>query len=82
MYNLFLKAREKYTIKEIAEYLNVAVGAVNRWEKLQKVPNAYFTDLKKLCGEPVNYASLSYQEKDQYFTKQPIVEYCYNLVIK
>lgn len=81
MYSLFLKAREKYTVKEIAEYLNIAVGAVNRWEKLQEVPSAYFTDLKKLCGEPVDYASLSYQAKDQYFTKQSVVEYCYNLVV-
>ena len=79
MYDLYLRAKEKVGFKRIVEDLNVVDGTVKRWEEKREVPADYFMDLKRLCGEEVDYESLSFREKGQFFTAEQTAKECYSI---
>lgn len=81
MLTLFNKAKELYTISQIADKLNVASGTVSRWNTLQSVPEAYRFDLMKLINEPIDYSQFSPKEKDQFFTPVDTAKHCMNVII-
>jgi hypothetical protein len=75
-YELLIKALEKFSIKEISDYLYVNNNTVTRWTLLKNVPRYYYVDLCNLLEVEVNYDSFSYIEKDQFFTPDETVKYC------
>lgn len=82
--NLFHKLNnliDKYTIKDIANKLNVASGTINRWIELKNIPKNYTIDILKLLDEHIDYSVFSSKEKDQFYTPIETAELCYNIFI-
>lgn len=75
------KALEKYSVKALAEVLNVAPGTITRWKDLKDVPPAYEFDLLKLLNISIDYSKYSSKEKDQFFTPVETAKYCYEVFI-
>lgn len=65
------------THKNVASYINVAVGTVKRWEELNNIPDLYRFELMKMAGAEIDYSVYSFKEKDQFFTPSETAEYCY-----
>lgn len=80
LYNLLLKAEEKYGKKKIIEELNIVSGTYDRWKTKQEVPKDYLFDLMRICELEINYNSFTPKEKNQYFTPLYTVKYCFNIV--
>lgn len=80
MYDLFLKAKKRVGEKELAKDLNVVAGTMRRWEEKKQVPQDYLFDLKRICGEEINWADFSYREKGQFFTEKNTALFCFNTV--
>lgn len=68
--------------KDIASYLNVAVGTVKRWKELNSVPPSYQFDLMKLNDIPIDYSKFSYKEKDQFYTPTETAQKCFDIFQK
>lgn len=79
-YELLNKVIELISVKELSEILSVNYNTIKRWLELKRVPWQYHIDLKKILNENINYTELTFDEKDQFFTSESIVEYCLNVV--
>lgn len=73
---LFQEVRQKYSVQQIAEIINVNLNTVRRWETLNSVPQSYYIELLKMNGEPIDYSLFSAKEKDQFFTSEENVTTC------
>jgi len=71
------KILENNTYIDIARELNVAIGTVQRWSELKKVPKSYIFELLKLAKIDIDYSNFNYKEKDQFFTPNTTAIYCY-----
>ena len=69
---------ESKTYSDIATELNVAIGTVKRWNKLNKVPKSYTFELFKLAKIDIDYSKFNYKEKDQFFTPDTTAKHCYS----
>ena len=67
---------------DVAKKLNLARGTVIRWIDLKNVPTAYQFDLMKLAEIDIDYSLFSSKQKDQFFTSQETVKYCYDVFLK
>ena len=67
---------EVKSYKEVAKYLNVAVGTVKRWCELENVPKSYCFEIMKLSGIEIDYSEFSFKEKDQFYTPPDTANYC------
>ena len=76
--SIFNKILESNTHSDIARELNIAVGTVKRWSDLQNVPKSYTFELLKLAKIRIDYSKFSFKEKDQFFTPEATVKYCYS----
>lgn len=76
------KILENKTYIEIATELNVAVGTIQRWNQLKKVPKSYIFELFKLAKIDIDYSNFNYKEKDQFFTPNTTAKYCYKKFIE
>lgn len=79
---LLSKVLETYSVKDIAEELNVAKGTVKRWIELENVPSSYTFDLMKMLKLDIKYEDFSYKEKDQFFTPTDTAKKCYDIILK
>ena len=68
--------------RNIADYLNVSVGTITRWKKLQNVPIQYQFDLMKLNNMKIDYSKYEYNEKDQFYTPEETAKYCFEVFKK
>lgn len=78
---LFKELLDKFSMDEIAEKLGIHVGTIKRWKELNSVPTHYFYDFNRLLGRDVGSENVSgdnTKDKDQYFTKTEVAEYCRN----
>ena len=62
----------KYTMKDIAKKLNLAIGTVQRWLDLNNIPRHYTFDLLRLLNKEIDYSLYKSSEKDQFFTPNDI----------
>ena len=70
---------QKYTVKETANLLNLAIGTVHRWLELKNIPPQYNFDLLRLLSKDINPQDYKSSEKDQFFTPDHITEKCWSL---
>jgi hypothetical protein len=70
------------TIKDIANKLNLCIGTINRWIKLNDVPIQYTFDLNKILKKEIDYSKYPSSLKDQFFTPKIIAEKCWNTFLK
>ena len=70
---------ETYSIKKLAESLNVATGTVVRWQQLKDVPSNYCFDLLRLAGKKIDYSLYTAKEKDQFFTPLDTARHCFEV---
>jgi len=68
-----------FTIKDVAEKLNVCVGTVKRWIELSDVPIHYTFDLHKILSKEIIYSNYPSLLKDQFFTPLELVEKCWKI---
>jgi hypothetical protein len=68
--------------RKIADSLNVSVGTITRWKKLENVPIQYQFDLMKLNNIKINYSKYDYNEKDQFYTPKETAKYCFEVFKK
>lgn len=73
---------QKYSKKEIANYINVSLGTVKRWISLHKIPKSYTFELMKLADIPIDYSKFDYKDKDQFFTPTETAQYCYSKIVE
>ena len=67
---------ENKTEQQVAAELNLASGTVKRWVLLNNVPRQYYFDLMSMTNQEIDLESLSFRDKDQFFTPQETVEEC------
>jgi transcriptional regulator with XRE-family HTH domain len=84
--DLLAGLQKKFTLKEIANKLNLAVGTVQRWIELDNIPHHYTFDLLRLSlsneeYNNINYSKFKSSEKDQFFTPPDIAKKCYDKFI-
>jgi len=72
----------KYNIKSVSEKLNLSPGTISRWVKLNSIPIQYEFDILKLSKIKIDYSKYSYKEKDQFFTNEDTVRYCFDIFCK
>lgn len=72
---------ETYSLKELAEELNVATGTITRWIELNDIPKNYEFDILKLSHIPIDYSKYSSKEKDQFFTPLETAQKCFQIFI-
>ena len=72
---------KKYSIKEIANKLNIASGTIKRWIELNEIPKNYEFDLLKLSNISIDYSKYSSKEKDQFYTPKETAEECFNIFL-
>lgn len=75
--NLLCTILEKYSLKETARLLNVAIGTVQRWLELKSIPSQYKFDLLRLLEKEINLQDYKSSEKDQFFTPDHITKNCW-----
>jgi len=68
-----------YTLKKLADELNVATGTIKRWIELHDVPKQYEFDILKLSNITIDYSLYSTKEKDQFFTPLETAQKCLEL---
>lgn len=73
------KLLEKYTLKNLAKELNVAIGTITRWIELNNIPKNYDFDILKLSNIPIDYSLYTTKEKDQYFTPVDTAKHCFQI---
>lgn len=73
------KLLENTSYSDIAKEINIAIGTVKRWKELNNVPKSYTFELLKLANMDIDYTKFTYKEKDQFFTPNNTVEYCYSV---
>ena len=76
------EALKKYTLKELAELLNVATGTITRWKELKDVPKNYEFDLLKLLSKKIDYSKYDSKTKDQFFTPDETAKKCFEIFQK
>jgi hypothetical protein len=79
---LFKQAQQIYSNQEIASFLGLHVNTVERWILLDNVPPNYYLDFARMLNLTVDYSSLTYQQKDQFFTTKENTQFCVNTVKK
>lgn len=72
---------KKYSLKQLANELNVSPGTISRWIELNDIPKNYEFDILKLSNIPIIYSNYSTKEKDQFFTPIETAEKCFQLFI-
>jgi hypothetical protein len=72
---------ETYSLKQLAEELNVAPGTITRWIELNDIPKNYEFDIFKLSNIPIDYSKYSSKEKDQFFTPLETAQKCFQIFI-
>ena len=70
---------QKYSLKYIADKLNLSSGTLKRWIELNNIPKNYEFDILKLLEIKINYSNYTTKEKDQFFTPLNTAEYCFQL---
>lgn len=71
---------EPKNIEELALKLDISVNTINRWNKLNKIPTQYKIQLlNHSTEENKDYSEFSPKEKDQFFTQDDTVKYCYDI---
>jgi hypothetical protein len=73
---LFHKIKKAKSNEEIAESLFIHKGTVNRWEKLNEVPDSYKNDLLRMLDLGHKFV-VGIKESDQFYTKPEIARHCY-----
>jgi len=68
-----------YSLKELANELNVATGTITRWIELNSIPKHYEFDILKLSNIQIDYSRYSSKEKDQFFTPVDTVVNCFKI---
>jgi hypothetical protein len=71
----------RYSLKELANELNVATGTITRWIELNSIPKHYEFDILKLSNIQIDYSHYSSKEKDQFFTPVDTVINCFKIFI-
>ena len=79
-YELYMQAITEHGFAAVVKELNVVSGTAKRWELLKEVPEQYRIDLMKLCHMPIDYASMTPREKNQFFTKDSTAKDCVMIV--
>jgi len=82
LYTILNKILESNTYSDIAREINVAIGTVQRWNELKKIPKSYTFELLKLAKIDIDYSKFNYKEKDQFFTPESTSKYCYSKFIE
>jgi len=72
---------QKYSLKQLAEELNIATGTITRWIELKDIPKNYEFDILKLSNIPIDYSNYSTKEKDQFFTPIETAQKCYEIFV-
>lgn len=80
LYKLLEESLKHFSIKDIANKLDIAHGTIKRWKELNNVPDLYRFDIMKLTSNDIDYSKFSSKEKDQFFTPANTVEYCYDVL--
>ena len=68
-----------YSLKQLADELNVATGTISRWIELKDVPKNYEFDILKISNIPIDYSKYSTKEKDQFFTPIETAQKCFQI---
>jgi hypothetical protein len=79
--DLFKEAKERFGLKEIKKKLNLHIGTINRWIKLNRVPENYFNDLNFLLGNKYETKD-EFRAKDQFYTTKEMSKYCYEKTLE
>lgn len=79
--DLFKEAVKKFGLIEIKKKLNLHSGTINRWIKLDRVPENYFNDLNFLLGNKYKTKS-EFKDKDQFYTTKETAAYCYKKTLE
>jgi hypothetical protein len=75
---LLLELQQKFSLKDIAIKLNLAIGTVKRWIENDNIPNHYTFDLLRLLSKDVDYSMYKSNQKDQFFTPENIAQNCWD----
>lgn len=88
----FLK--QFYNEKDLIEHLNIHSFTIKRWENLQKVPDQYTLDLKKLINKigseykkidtiKIKFSKIYNNQKmlDQFYTTDKLANECYKILL-
>ena len=66
----------------LATTLNVNINTVKRWFDNNKIPSYYKIEIMKILGQTIDYSKFTSSEKDQFFTQDEMVTYCYNKFVE
>lgn len=71
-----------YSLKNIADKLNISKGTIIRWIQLNDIPYNYDFEIMKLLNIPIDYSKFSYKHKDQFYTPIETAKKCYEIFIE
>lgn len=75
---LLAECLKTYSVREVAEKLNLSVGTVARWLELNDVPVQYTFELYKILDRQIDYSRFSSSSKDQFFTPSKVAQHCWD----
>lgn len=75
--SLLLELQNKYSLKELATKLNLAIGTIQRWIELDNIPHHYTFDLFRLLSKNIDYSIYKSSQKDQFFTPDNTAKQCW-----
>ena len=75
--SLLLELQNKYSLKELATKLNLAIGTIQRWIELNNIPYHYTFDLLRLLSKNIDYSIYKSSQKDQFFTPDNTAKQCW-----
>lgn len=78
---LFKKIKRKKTNKDISELLFIHKGTVDRWDRLNEVPDFYHNDLLRILGLESEF-SVNIKDSDQFYTLPDTAKKCFSLFEK
>ena len=82
IFELLTEAIQINGIPKLSKLLNVNKGTIKRWIELNKVPEYYLLDLKKILGIKIDVSLLTHKEKDQFYTSKNTAKYCLDVFNK
>lgn len=76
--NMFKELRRDFSLRTLAQKLNLHVGTLRRWETKQEIPKDYLYDLNSLLGNKYNIPKQDFRSHNEFFTKKEIAKYCFD----
>lgn len=69
-------------LKDVSNHIGLDKNTVKRWCDKNHVPNKYIIELMKLAQDDIDYSKFTEMDKDQFYSNEDMVQFCYRVFVQ